>query len=64
MKNKYGFNVSGGERAEFNLLTEIQDALKYDLLLIDEPESSFDNLFLKHDVNQLIKVYLISYQSW
>lgn len=55
VKNKYGFNVSGGERAEFNLLTEIQDALKYDLLLIDEPESSFDNLFLKHDVNQLIK---------
>lgn len=55
VKNKYGFNVSGGERAEFNLLTEIQDALKYDLLLIDEPESSFDNLFLKNDVNQLIK---------
>ncbi|MBU3209862.1 hypothetical protein KPL28_09540 [Clostridium algidicarnis] len=55
VKNRYGFNVSGGERAEFNLLKEIQDALKYDLLLIDEPESSFDNLFLKHDVNQLIK---------
>lgn len=45
--NKHGFKVSGGERSEFNLLHEINDALKYDLLLIDEPESSFDNIFLK-----------------
>ena len=53
--NKYGFPVSGGERSEFNLLHEINDALKHDLLLIDEPESSFDNIFLKNDVNALIK---------
>src|SRR5690606_29354127 len=53
--NKDGFEVSGGERSEFNLLQEIQDAQRYDMLLIDEPESSFDNLFLKNEVNQLIK---------
>jgi ABC-type oligopeptide transport system ATPase subunit len=53
--NKYGFPVSGGERSEFNLLHEISDALKHDLLLLDEPESSFDNLFLKNEVNELIK---------
>lgn len=53
--NKHGFEVSGGERSEFNLLHEINDALKYDLLLIDEPESSFDNIFLKNEVNELIK---------
>lgn len=53
--NQYGYSVSGGERAEFNLLQEIQDALQYDMLLIDEPESSFDNLFLKDQVNSLIK---------
>lgn len=53
--NKHGFQVSGGERSEFNLLHEIGDALHYDLLLIDEPESSFDNLFLKNDVNELLK---------
>ena len=53
--NKYGYEVSGGERSEFNLLQEINDALQYDMLLIDEPESSFDNLFLKNDVNELIK---------
>lgn len=53
--NKDGFEVSGGERSEFRLLQEIMDAQNYDVLLIDEPESSFDNLFLKSDVNQMLK---------
>jgi len=53
--NKDGCEVSGGERSEFNLLREISDAQQYDMLLIDEPESSFDNLFLKKGVNNIIK---------
>lgn len=53
--NRFGYEVSGGERSEFNLLNEIKDALKHDILLIDEPESSFDNQFLKSEVNTLIK---------
>ena len=53
--NKDGYEVSGGERSEFRLLQKIKDAQNYDILLIDEPESSFDNLFLKSDVNQIIK---------
>lgn len=53
--NKYGKRVSGGERAEFNLLKALQDARQYEMLLIDEPESSFDNLFLKESVNKEIK---------
>ena len=53
--NKYGFRASGGERAEYNLLEQLSDATQYDILLLDEPESSFDNLFLKSDVNKLIK---------
>jgi len=53
--NKHGFPISGGERSEFNLLHEINDAIKHDMLLIDEPESSFDNIFLKNEVNELIK---------
>jgi hypothetical protein len=53
--NEDGFEVSGGERSEFNLLQEIQDAQKYNMLLIDEPESSFDNIFLKQEVNKIIK---------
>ena len=50
-----GFKVSGGECSEFNFIHEIKDATKYDILLIDEPESSFDNLFLKKEINTLIK---------
>lgn len=53
--NGDGFEVSGGERSEFRLLQEISDAQNFDILLIDEPESSFDNLFLKSDVNQILK---------
>ncbi len=53
--NKEGNEVSGGERSEFRLLQEIKDAQNYDLLLLDEPESSFDNKFLNSDVNDLIK---------
>jgi ABC-type phosphate transport system ATPase subunit len=43
--NRDGFEVSGGERSEFRLLQEIMVAQNYDVLLIDEPESSFDNFF-------------------
>jgi ABC-type dipeptide/oligopeptide/nickel transport system ATPase subunit len=53
--NRHGYQVSGGERSEFNLLHEINDALQYDALLIDEPESSFDNIFLKSEVNEMLK---------
>jgi hypothetical protein len=53
--NRFGFEVSGGERSEFRLLQEISDAMQFDMLLVDEPESSFDNLFLNNEVNQLLK---------
>ena len=53
--NKDGFDASGGERSEFFLLDEIERANEHDMLLIDEPESSFDNNFLKEDVNEIIK---------
>lgn len=53
--NRDGYKVSGGERSEFRLLQEIKDAQNYDILLIDEPESSFDNIFLKGEVNQIVK---------
>ena len=53
--NEDGAEVSGGERSTFNLLQEVEDAQNYDMLLIDEPESSFDNIFLKNEVNEIIK---------
>jgi hypothetical protein len=53
--NKEGAEVSGGERSEFYLLQEIGNAQQHEILLIDEPESSFDNIFLKNEVNKILK---------
>lgn len=53
--NSSGLVVSGGERSEFNFLQKIKDAILSDILIIDEPESSFDNIFLKNEVNKFIK---------
>lgn len=53
--NSLGTVVSGGERTEFNFLSKVKDAMMSDILIIDEPESSFDNIFLKDEVNILIK---------
>lgn len=53
--NRDGLVASGGERSEFFLLDKIEGANSADVLLIDEPESSFDNHFLKAEVNEIIK---------
>lgn len=53
--NQNGSEISGGEKAEFNLLKELEDAKNYDILLLDEPESSFDNPYIKENINTLIK---------
>ena len=53
--NEDKYEISGGERSEYRLLQEIADSKDYEILLIDEPESSFDNLFLRTNVNQLLR---------
>lgn len=53
--NSLGQKISGGQRTEFIFLQKIQDALDYDYLIIDEPEGSFDNIFLKESINQYIQ---------
>lgn len=55
VKNQIGEEPSGGEKAEFNLLKEIDNAYKYDVLLIDEPEASFDNPFISRNIVDIIK---------
>lgn len=55
VQNQIGEEPSGGEKAEFNLLKEINNAYKYDVLLIDEPEASFDNPFINDNIVDLIK---------
>ena len=55
VKNSFDSELSGGEKAEYNLLAELKDAYKYEIVLIDEPESSFDNIFIKENVIASIK---------
>lgn len=55
VSNKNGTALSGGQKAEFNLLAELKEAYKNDILLIDEPESSFDNIFIKEEMITMIK---------
>lgn len=54
-KNEKGETVSGGERAEFLLLKELEDANAADMLLFDEPEPSFDNTFIKDRIITTLK---------
>ena len=53
--NENGNELSGGERAEYNLLREIKGSESYDILLLDEPEASFDNPFIKDYIIEIIK---------
>ena len=53
--NERNTELSGGERAEYNLLHELKSADNYDILLLDEPEASFDNPFIKTYIVDIIK---------
>lgn len=53
--NEFKLSASCGERTEYNLHNEIKSANDYDILLIDEPESSFDNICLNLEVNNMVK---------
>lgn len=62
--------ASGGERAEYALLNRLEDAHNYELVLIDEPEASFDNPFLTNQllpmINQISQhatVFVITHSS-
>ena len=47
-------SLSGGQRAEYLLLHLLSTAKNKDYILLDEPESSFDNPFLNKEVCTLI----------
>lgn len=53
--NDKNLSLSGGERAEYNLLRELKDSENYDIVLLDEPEASFDNPFIKEYIIDIIK---------
>lgn len=52
--NSNNSEISGGERAEYLLYNQIKSGENYDLILIDEPESSFDNIYLNENIKALI----------
>lgn len=54
IKDKNGISLSGGQRAEYVFTKKIKDASLSDIVLIDEPESSFDNIFLNTDICTII----------
>ena len=47
--------VADGECSEFNFFQNIQDLTFSYILIIDESESSVDNIFLKNEINKSIK---------
>lgn len=52
--DEHGSKLSGGQRAEYVLLHSLSQAEGKDIVLLDEPESSFDNPFLYKEVCALI----------
>jgi|LSQX01.3.fsa_nt_gb ABC-type lipoprotein export system ATPase subunit len=53
--NETNNSLSGGEKSDFNLIFSLRDAEDYDIVLIDELESSFDNLYLREHIMSLLK---------
>lgn len=47
--------LSGGQRAEYLFLHKLAGATGKEVVLIDEPESSFDNPFLNNHINAMLR---------
>ena len=54
LNNSSNASLSGGQRAEYLLIHKIANSVGKDVILIDEPESSFDNPFLNSEVTRLL----------
>jgi PHP N-terminal domain-containing protein len=54
LNNGSNASLSGGQRAEYLLIHKIASSVSKDVVLIDEPESSFDNPFLNSEVIRLL----------
>ena len=55
LKNTHGEPVSGGQKAEYLFFKALDRAGSHDIVLIDEPESSFDNPFLSGPIIEKLK---------
>ena len=55
LRNDRGEIVSGGQKAEYLFFKALERAGSHDIVLIDEPESSFDNPFLNDQIASELK---------
>lgn len=55
VKDQKGADLSGGQRTEFIFMDKLREAESYSVILIDEPESSFDNIFLNEQIANKIR---------
>lgn len=55
LENEHGEKVSGGQKAEYLFFHALDMAASHDVVLIDEPESSFDNPFLNSVIVKELK---------
>lgn len=67
---KSGFKVSGGQEVAIGLMMKLDDARKKDIILVDEPEASLDNIFIKQDlipklreISENTPVFVITHNS-
>lgn len=65
-----GTKASGGQQVALGLMMKLDDAKKSDIVLVDEPEGSLDNVFIKdelipklHDLAQNTPVFVITHNS-
>lgn len=69
-KTKNGNNISGGQEVAIGLSMKLEEAKNYDLVLIDEPESSLDNVYISEELIPKLKelskrstVFVITHNS-
>lgn len=55
IRNDRGVKPSGGQRTEFVFFERLSEAAGYSVVLIDEPEASFDNMFLSKEISSRIR---------
>lgn len=55
IRSDRGVKPSGGQRTEFVFFEKLSEAVGHPVVLIDEPEASFDNLFLGEEIASRIR---------
>lgn len=70
LKTESGAKASGGQEVAFGLMLKLNDAKNKDIVLVDEPEASLDNIFIRDELVSQLKelsktttVFVITHNS-